>query len=116
MTLAAINVSVQLTQITCGECGGVYAIAEHYRQQCHQHARCWTCPYCKVSWGYPGKTEAQKERDRHQQTLSRLNAEIAERERLARKLKRVERGTCPHCNRSFQNLARHMACKHKESA
>lgn len=31
------------------------------------------------------------------------------------KLKRVERGVCPECNRTFNNLARHMACKHANS-
>lgn len=27
---------------------------------------------------------------------------------------RAEHGVCPHCNRSFQNLRRHMASKHHE--
>lgn len=111
-----LAVTVTLTQISCGECGGTYAINERYRQQSEQEARCWTCPYCRASWGYPGKTEAQKERDRHQATLARLNDEKAARERLERKLKRVNRGVCPECNRSFQNLAQHMKCKHQKKA
>ena len=36
------------------------------------------------------------------------------KDKLARKLKRVGRGVCPECNRTFQNLASHMACKHGE--
>lgn len=29
-------------------------------------------------------------------------------------VQRVEHGVCPHCNRTFQNLARHMQSKHEE--
>ncbi len=112
MGALAINVEVSLTQITCGGCGGVYAIAERYRAHCLEHARSWTCPYCKIGWGYPGKTEAEKERDRHQRTLAQLNEEKERAAALERKLKRVARGVCPDCNRTFANLARHMACKH----
>jgi hypothetical protein len=42
-------------------------------------------------------------------------AERLEREKAERKLNRVRRGVCPCCNRSFQNLARHMETKHKST-
>ena len=32
--------------------------------------------------------------------------------KVKKKLARVEAGVCPHCNRTFQNLARHMETKH----
>lgn len=32
--------------------------------------------------------------------------------RKKRELSRVSKGVCPKCNRSFQNLRRHMECKH----
>ena len=35
----------------------------------------------------------------------------AEKKRIE---KRVHNGVCPHCNRSFVNLKRHMTSKHKE--
>jgi protein-arginine kinase activator protein McsA len=28
--------------------------------------------------------------------------------------KRINAGVCPHCHRTFQQLARHMQCKHSE--
>ena len=33
--------------------------------------------------------------------------------RAKKQVHRAEHGVCPHCNRSFQNLARHMQTKHE---
>jgi hypothetical protein len=33
--------------------------------------------------------------------------------RARKQVHRAEHGVCPHCNRSFQNLARHMKTKHE---
>lgn len=114
-----IPITVTLTEIDCGSCGGVYALNERYRQHAQEHGRSWTCPYCQIGWGFNGKgtlaakeKELAAEKERHQRTIARLNEEQAAKENAERKLKRVARGTCPECNRSFVNLARHMACKH----
>jgi type II secretory pathway component HofQ len=40
------------------------------------------------------------------------DAERASKVRAQKKLKRVANGVCPCCNRTFQNLARHMKTKH----
>ena len=119
MTLHAINVQIELTEINCGECGGTYAINERYRLQKYEKGQGWTCPYCKCGWGYfkdgenaTLKRELAEECQRKLDALARANEAAAERDRLARKLRRVGLGVCPHCNRTFSNLARHMACKH----
>jgi len=51
-------------------------------------------------------------RARLDQAEASLSAQKAATTRVRNKLKRVEAGVCPHCNRSFQNLARHMESKH----
>lgn len=119
MGLAQLHVSVLLTEINCGECGGTYAINERYREQRHQKGESWTCPYCKTGWGYSGKSENAKlkrelaeEQQRLQRALARENEERAAKEKLARKMKRLSRGVCSECNRTFQNLARHMCTQH----
>lgn len=119
----ALQLLVTMTEIDCGECGGVYAINERYREQCQKHGRSWTCPYCKTGWGFAGNGALQKTElelaeanNRLQAALARENEERAEKYQLSRKLARVAKGTCPHCNRAFQNLARHMNCKHKDVA
>lgn len=111
--LKKVELGVTFAQIVCGSCGGVYAITERYREQREKKCESWTCPYCNTGWGYSNhKTEAQLEKERHQQTLVRLNEEKAAREELERKLQRVGKGVCPECKRSFRDLERHMACKH----
>jgi hypothetical protein len=114
MAQAQVVLGVTLTEINCGKCGGTYAINERYREDCHEHGRSWHCPYCQAGWGYASRGLLEQEQARHQATLSRLNEAQAERQRLENKLKRVQRGVCPHCNRTFQNLAAHMKCKHNK--
>lgn len=45
------------------------------------------------------------------ETLQERNA----KEAAEKKLRRVKNGVCPCCKRTFINLARHMATKHKET-
>jgi len=118
MSLAQVQLYVELAQINCGECGGTYAINERYRLQKYEKSGFWNCPYCKCSWGY-GKGENAKlreeieaERRRTQAALARENEEREAKLKAERKLKRVGRGVCPECNRTFANLAQHMLCKH----
>ncbi len=127
-----LQLPITLTSIDCGECGGSYAINERYRQQCADHGRAWTCPYCRCSWGYSGNGALQKaqkeleaERARKQAALERANqAEEAKRiaeameqrhkAELSRLKKRAAAGVCPCCNRTFKQLAAHMKNKHPD--
>lgn len=130
--VATINEVVELTAINCGECGGTYAINERYRKQKEQKGGGWNCPYCDCSWGYFGKTEAQRlkeqlEAERRGKELAQKQAE-RERERTAaanrraraqkaaktRVINRVKNGVCPCCNRHFANLHRHMQSQHPD--
>jgi len=118
---------VTLARINCGKCGGTYAINETYRAEKETVGGWWHCPYCECSWGY-GVSEngrlkrelEEKERLLRQEKCEALrNQQLLDAERLAhgaalRKIRRVSRGVCPCCNRTFENLARHMATKHKD--
>ncbi len=119
---AQLNVAVILTEINCGCCGGTYAINERYRAHKAEKGGYWKCPYCGELWGYGDSELKRKERElaaekeRHRTTIARLNEAQQREQKLQRKLKRVDRGVCPECNRTFVNLARHMKCKHTEVA
>lgn len=60
------------------------------------------------------------ERRRHEATRDLLQAEEqshrATRGHLTRHKKRASAGVCPCCNRTFQNVARHMSTKHPDFA
>jgi hypothetical protein len=119
-----------LTKISCGNCGGVYAIGERYRQHQYECGKSWHCPYCETGWGYSGNGEIdalKREKQRLENQLSstrsdrdyhRKEAEHFRKSRDAVKgvvtkiKKRVGRGVCPCCNRTFQDLQRHMLTNH----
>lgn len=92
--------------------------------------------HCPNGHGWHYKSEKEKsdeerirqERDRLKQQLAQKDDEIAEARRAAaaaekkastekgkvtRLMNRAKAGVCPCCNRTFTNLARHMASKHK---
>ena len=115
--------TVNLVVVTCRHegCGVVFGMEEGYRDGKIRDRGTFYCPNGHSRW-YPGKTAEQlareatdalaRERAAHDQTrAARASAEAREL-RAKRKLKRVHKGVCPDCNRTFQNLARHMACKH----
>lgn len=130
MTCGAMYVTETLTKISCGLCGGVYAISERYRRECQEEALCWHCPYCNKEWGYPGETElakerkkAKRERERADRTEAWLRDEkvrhrgttlslTATKGVVTRTKNRIKNGVCPCCKRSFENLQRHMKTKH----
>lgn len=124
-----VNSSTDLSTIVCGECGGIYAIAERYRQQKHQQGGYWNCPYCKCPWGYGtseisrlkqqlATKEREVEQERKRKEWAQQEARVTERRRRALKgqitkvKKRIGHGVCLCCNRSFENLRRHMTVKH----
>ena len=124
--------TTELTTIHCGECGGTYAISERYRAKKHESGGYWTCPYCRCGWGYGEsetdriKKEAARAKEEAKWQADRANRLRVEAEHNAarargykgamvkakKKLDRVEKGVCPECNRTFQNLARHMETQH----
>ena len=57
----------------------------------------------------------QAERDAEWARAQERGARVAEgkaKAALKRTVTRVNAGVCPHCHRTFQQLARHMQCKH----
>lgn len=133
--MSTMTFSTELTRIDCGECGGVYAILEKFRKKKREKGGFWNCPYCLCSWGFSkDRSEVQELRDevdrkdrqlvseRASHDRTRADRDHVERCRRAEKAaktrikNRVGRGVCPCCNRSFENLARHMQAKHPEFA
>jgi len=109
---------VELMIEECCACGLVFGMTTEYRDRRVNDHKSFYCPSGHPQ-SYNDESEADKnarllkeEQARHKRTLDRENQERLAREKLERKLKRVGRGVCPECNRTFSNLAKHMNCKH----
>jgi hypothetical protein len=128
-----------LTVVTCATCHITYAIpttlddaAQRWRGD-RTDGRGWKlcCPMGH-NWWYVGESEhdrlkriatearqrAAAERDLREHTEHQLRGQKAAttraRNQRDRDRRRVAAGVCPCCNRTFQNLARHMAGQHPD--
>lgn len=117
-----VNFSWQFEVYDCCTCGSPIALTTARERELRKSRSNFFCPN-----GHPqaffGETEAEKlrkelaqEKQRREMAeretaMERKRAEAAEKA-TTRLKKRVTHGVCPCCNRTFQNLARHMKTKH----
>jgi len=120
MAEAAFSLSVAFERVTCCACGVPFAAPRELLDKRRETHKDFFCPNGH-NLHFPGETEAERlkkllddEAQRHSRTLARLNTTEQRARKAERKLKRVARGVCPCCNRTFENLARHMATKHPD--
>jgi hypothetical protein len=113
-----------LTVTECGECGVTFGMTEEFIAARRSDHRGFYCPKGHSRY-YPQKSEAEKLRDRLRSAQAQLphtqdQLQATEYQRRAQKgqntrLKnRIAAGVCPCCNRSFQDLRRHMAGQHPD--
>lgn len=117
----SIVVTDELILLHCAECGISFGITRDYYDRRRADGQGFLCPA-----GHSNvyrETEVQrlrreledekaaKERayQREKEALQRLSAA---RGQITKITKRIGCGVCPCCNRSFQNLRRHMDNKH----
>lgn len=105
-------------------CGIKHAIPSQLQAQARDHGKTVYCPLGHA-WVYTETTDKQIARERAaresadrraQATRDLLHAEershAATRGHLTRSKRRASAGTCPCCNRTFEQLARHMKSQH----
>lgn len=103
-----------------GCCNNSFALPKRTIDNLKAKRKGWFCPHCGASRIFTGETEEQRRARLAEQRCAseeacRIEAETlaAQRGRQYRRIReRVQAGVCPCCNRTFQNLARHMATKH----
>jgi hypothetical protein len=126
-----LNITVELVTETCCNCGMLFAMSADFQQRRREYRGWFYCPSGHAQY-YTGKTVAEKAQEqaaRYKRLWDEATREAAdERQRRGdverqlratkaahtRTKKRVANGVCPCCNRTFQNLARHMAGKHPD--
>jgi hypothetical protein len=121
----SVRHEVQLQQMDCGACGVIFAIPQEMYDNARRAGGWWHCPngHCR-GWEKGSnhtrikelEAALEAEQQRKQQALGRENEQRARADALEKKAataaKRAKAGVCPCCNRTFQQLARHMETKH----
>ncbi len=108
----------------CCNCGMSFAMTADFKRRRLKDRALFYCPAGHPQH-YVGKTEEQKlkeELERRQQMLDAAQARAITSERdkeqvlkaHKRMRVRVMNGVCPCCNRTFQNLMRHMKSEHPD--
>lgn len=117
------EITIQLEPMTCGVvgCGIAFAISETlYRKANADHGVWFYCPNGHHIH-FSGRSTQDKLRDAEARSVAlqdQLEASAREAEAtraaLLRDRQRFANGVCPCCNRSFENVRRHMATKHPD--
>jgi len=114
MTVLALQTVLCIKTANCSACGCVIGMEESFYDHRLADHKTFYCPngHSQYFLAKSDRDRLDEEVSRHRNTIARLNEEKVEREKLEKKLKRVGRGVCPECKRTFPNLAAHMKCKH----
>lgn len=123
-----LTYSTTLSMLTCGECAIPFAIPVDLHKDMKKTGRRFWCPNGHgISYGESENDRLKARLESAQRGLAYMTtsrdaaldqAQTAELRRRAAKgqltkiRNRVGNGVCPCCNRSFANLARHMAGQH----
>jgi hypothetical protein len=122
--MTKINAVVEFEVITCGECGIQFGVPPHWVETKRRDHSGFKCPNGHGRM-YPGESDIEKAQRETREAQAQVNNErhlrlVAEKARdqaqIAKKKleKRISHGVCACCNRTFENLARHMKSKHPE--
>lgn len=131
--MSAVDLVTTFVPVTCchRECGMTFALPDSWVTLRRADHAWWYCPNGH-SQRWSGKSEAERLRDEKAALERSLQWERDAKERATRRAvsaehsarahkgattrirNRVAAGCCPCCNRTFQNLARHMKGQHPD--
>lgn len=122
--MTSIYLKTEFVEVDCGHeshgpGGFTFAMTRTFYDETHR-GRSWYCPMGHRRAWLGQTTEQQLARSQARETAlqDQLSAAIrdaeATRVALLRDRQRFVNGVCPCCNRSFENVRRHMASKHPD--
>jgi hypothetical protein len=127
--MSTITRTVVLIDTSCVNCGIAFAVPDWWIQARRDDGKDFWCPNGhRLHFGQNTLEQrlarAEQARDAaraHARAVQDQNdaerrAHAATKGQLTKTRKRVAAGVCPCCNRSFQNLRRHMAGQHPDYA
>lgn len=119
-----ITETIEFVLVECCKCATPFFMTKRLNAAFRANKETFCCPFGHQQ-GYYGKNTEDKLRDRIEQLekksleekevlQNRWLDEMSRANKLDKQLKRIHKGVCPCCNRSFQNLKRHMETKHPD--
>lgn len=127
---ATINETLTLETAVCWKCGIMYAVPSHFLKMKQEDKSTFYCPngHGGVFGELTSDTlkrqleialrDASAAKMREQSEREQKWAAETERDRVkrasAQMKKRIAAGVCPCCNRTFENLQRHIHAKHPD--
>lgn len=109
----SVMLSLNFEVETCVTCGIQFAISTGWQQRVKETKQHFYCPNGHNMY-YLGKSKDQEIADLKLAMQHKDNQLAEERRKKDQLERRISRGVCIHCKRTFPNLARHMACKHPD--
>lgn len=118
-----VSETIEFTLEECITCFTPFMMPTRLQKQLRENHKVFYCPHGHNMY-YSGPSEieklkkeleAQKQKSvqREEELTNRLLDTMNEK-KIQKQLKRVHKGVCPCCNRSFVNLQKHMKSKHPE--
>jgi hypothetical protein len=115
---------IDFTMLECGGCGIPFFVPTKWKNSKVNEHGAFSCPN-GCSRVFIGKTEAEKLKDemellkkqssqREEELQNKWLDTLGEKHKLEKQMKRVHKGVCPCCNRSFHNLQQHIQNEHPE--
>lgn len=116
--------SIEFVTITCYSCKMPFGMSRAFYEARRKDHKDFTCP-AGHEQHFTGKSEEEKLREEVERKGQMLDAAQQRAHRLERQRDdvtkahkrmrdRIRNGVCPCCNRTFQNLLRHMQTEHAD--
>lgn len=120
-----MNTLLTLKEIRCCDCAMLFAMTDEFYQHRLANGRMFYCPAGHAQHFTARDDELaalkrEKQSLQSQLTYAVTDAERQKREKinlkgqLTKTRNRIANGVCPCCNRTFQNVARHIAGQHPD--
>jgi len=121
----ALRVGTDLEPLACGECGITFAVPIRWIKERRDHSGEFYCPNGHVRVFRESEVDrlrrevrqANESRDWYKRQVEARDKQLAaSRGQMTKLRNRIQRGVCPECRRSFENLRRHMVTQHPQLA
>lgn len=117
------KLTIRIEGVRCGECHIWFGLEAGHHDKMKRTGYQFYCPNGHfISYGENENSRLKRERDAARARASHLGDQLEAEKRsraavkghLTRVQRRIANGVCPCCQRSFANVAQHMAGQHPE--